>query len=92
MGSAATVPVGRRNRLPRHERGGFGVMTLILSATAIFARRKPGGLAKCPRERTRFAKANPGADLCHRERRPLQQALGAIHSAGHMVAMRRRAE
>ena len=40
-------------------------LTLILSVTAIFGRRKPGEFAKCPRKRTRFAKANPGADLRH---------------------------
>src|SRR5712675_1143429 len=68
------------------------LMTLTLSVTAIFGRRQSGEFTKCPRERTRFTKANPGADLRHRECRPLQQAFGAIHSAGHVVAMRRRAE
>src|SRR5712671_2002585 len=68
------------------------LMTLTLSVTAIFGRRQSGEFTKCPRERTRFTKANPGADPRHRERRPLQQALGAIHTAGHVVAMRRRAE
>src|SRR5882762_11938879 len=68
------------------------LMTLTLSVTAIFARRHSGEFTKSPRERTRFTKANSGADRRHRERRPLQQAFGAIHSAGHVVAMRRRAE
>src|SRR5882724_12266445 len=65
---------------------------LTFPVTAIFGRRQSSEFTKCPRKRTRFAKADPGADLRHRERRPLQQALGAIHTARHVVAMRRRAE
>src|SRR5258708_1994937 len=68
------------------------LVRLIPSMTPIFGRRQSVEFTKCPRKRTRFAKANLDTDLRHRERRPLQQAPGAIHPAGHMVAMRRRAE
>ena len=46
------------------------LMTLTLSVTAIFGRRQSGEFTKCPRKRTRFAKANlpvtESAGLCNR--------------------------
>src|SRR5882672_818748 len=66
--------------------------SLILSVAPIFGKQKHCEPAKRSREGTRLAKADLDADLCHRERRPLQQAPGAIHAAGHVVAMRRHAE
>src|SRR5262249_60838811 len=62
------------------------------SEASVIGRRHVCECTKCPRERTRFAKAGPDADLRHGKRWLLQQVPRMIHPAGHMVVMWRRAE
>lgn len=79
----------RWSGLPPHAKRGRGS---IHSLAPKLAWRDAGIPAVCPGERTRFAKADPSADQCHRKRRLQQQALGSRHPPGHVVATRRQAE